>query len=91
MAGRLADAGRAFYALAFPDRQRKVKPVPDDATRRFELPVSGRQDAARDRLSDADTIRRYSGPRAVCATPHVSATAAACTPHPLSERHSLRA
>ena len=38
VAGRLADAGRASgavsEALAFPDRQRKAQPVPDDATRR---------------------------------------------------------
>jgi hypothetical protein len=31
--------------------------------------------AARDRLSDVDTIRRNSGPRAICATPHATAKA----------------
>ena len=47
VAGRLADAGRASgavsAALAFPDHQRKAQPVPDDATRRSRLPVSGRR------------------------------------------------
>ena len=79
VAGRLADAGRVSgalsAALAFPHCQRKAQPVPDEAGCRFELPVSGRRMMACDRLSDADTIRRYSGPRADCATPHVSAKA----------------
>jgi hypothetical protein len=38
-------------------------------------PCPGGEQAARDRLSDADTIRRYSGPRAICATPHATAKA----------------
>jgi hypothetical protein len=45
VAGRLADAGRVSDprsgVLAFPDRQRKAKPVPDEAGCRFEQPVSG--------------------------------------------------
>jgi hypothetical protein len=45
--------------------------VPDEAGCRFELPVSGRRMMASNRLSDADTIRRYSG-RAQAAPPRMS-------------------
>jgi hypothetical protein len=88
VAGRLADAGRASgavsAALAFPDHKRKAQPVPDDATRRSRLPVSGRRTSGTRPPVGCGHHPAIFGPARRLRHPsHVSATAAACTPNPL--------
>lgn len=69
VAGRLPDAGlaqtrrRPRIANGRPSPCRRAPPA------LMPRPVSGLPERGRDCLSDADTIRRYSGPRADCATP----------------------
>ena len=77
VAGRLADAGRAF-----PHRHRKAKPVPDEADRCFRPLLSGWLEAASHRLSDADIIRRNSGRAQVAPsqTTHSPEARPACGP-----------
>jgi hypothetical protein len=95
VAGRLADAGRALEisssVLASLHFQREAKPVPDDATRRLRLPVSGRPESGTRLPVGCGHHPAKIGPRASCATPHVSVSNGTCTPNPFSERRRPRA
>jgi hypothetical protein len=87
VAGRLADAGRAWrlnaLALAFPDHLRKAQPVPDDATRRSRLPVSGRRTSGTRPPVGCGHHPAIFGPARNLRHPACHRESGACTPNPL--------